>query len=520
MKNKITLSILGMLFALMLPVLSIGQLTVSTTYTAVTCNGLNNGIANAAANGGVTPYTYSWSNGGGTDSTATGLSPATYTITVTDFSSATASATVTITQPTTLSATPSVTTPILCNGGSTGVAQAGASGGTSPYTYSWSSGGSTNDTINTYDIAGTQTFSYEPAIQNFTIPAAVTQVSITLSGAAGGKYNAASGGSGASFTGVCTVTPGHVLSIAVGGLGVNSSSFGAGGGGASWVYDSVITGAHTGTPSLLGLLAVAAGGGGDGHNVLSLGAAGGINLVTNASIPTTARGGSSAGGTGGNGGGGGNNNTGGSSEGGGAGGGGWISNGGTSGVSDGDGGNDWANSFAFAGSSVGGNGGYGAGGAGSDNGGGGGGGYNGGGGGTSGGGGAGGGGGGSYFNTAYGTLRGSATATNTGNGSVTISYLVESPPGLIAGTYSVTVTDNNGCATTASVTLTQPVVLRDSIISASTVNLTCTGGSDGSATVGVAYGTAPYTYSWSDGGNGSTANSLSARNISLYLFVE
>jgi len=156
MKTKHTLGICGMLCALlMLPILSIGQLSVSTTYTAVTCNGFNTGMAKATASNGTTPYTYSWSGGAGTNSTATGLSAGTYTITVTDFSSASASASATITQPPALTTSASQIS-IPCYGTSNGNASASPSGGTTPYTYSWSNGSTSNPTGTTFS-AGTYT---------------------------------------------------------------------------------------------------------------------------------------------------------------------------------------------------------------------------------------------------------------------------------------------------------------------------------------------------------------------------
>jgi hypothetical protein len=84
--------------------------------------------------------------------------------------------------------------------------------------------------------------------------------------------------------------------------------------------------------------------------------------------------------------------------------------------------------------------------------------------------------------------------------------------GLSAGIYSVTVKDRYGCTGTSTVvaTITQPLLLRDSIVTASTVNVTCNGGNNGSAKVGVKYGTSPYTYLWSPGGQtNATASNLS-----------
>jgi|GEM_PF-190480 len=66
---------------------------------------------------------------------------------------------------------------------------------------------------------------------------------------------------------------------------------------------------------------------------------------------------------------------------------------------------------------------------------------------------------------------------------------------LAAGPYTVTVTDNNGCSSTASVTLTEPDTLVASI-PASTPP-TCNGVNDGTATASQTGGTGPYTYAWS-----------------------
>ena len=67
---------------------------------------------------------------------------------------------------------------------------------------------------------------------------------------------------------------------------------------------------------------------------------------------------------------------------------------------------------------------------------------------------------------------------------------------LTAGTYTVNITDANGCTTTQSVTITQPASALTSSISAQT-NVKCFGGSTGTATVTAAGGTGTDTYSWS-----------------------
>ena len=100
----------------------------------------------------------------------------------------------------------------------------------------------------------------------------------------------------------------------------------------------------------------------------------------------------------------------------------------------------------------------------------------------------------------HGGNNGTATATVTGgipsyvyfwsNGQVT-----NPATNLIAGTYTVTVTDANLCMATASVIITEPAESLQATITSQT-NVTCFGYSDGSATVTATGGTPPYSYVW------------------------
>src|SRR5205085_1360937 len=69
--------------------------------------------------------------------------------------------------------------------------------------------------------------------------------------------------------------------------------------------------------------------------------------------------------------------------------------------------------------------------------------------------------------------------------------------GLIAGTYTVTVTDANGCTATTSVTITQPAAALS--LSQTHVNVLCFGNATGSVDLTVAGRTTSYTYAWSNG---------------------
>ena len=85
--------------------------------------------------------------------------------------------------------------------------------------------------------------------------------------------------------------------------------------------------------------------------------------------------------------------------------------------------------------------------------------------------------------------------------------------GLSTGTFSVIVTDINGCVdTSVSVTMTQPDSLY--ILSITSTDVLCNGGNDGTATVTASGGVLQYSYLWSNGAMTQTAN-MSAGNYSV-----
>jgi hypothetical protein len=82
---------------------------------------------------------------------------------------------------------------------------------------------------------------------------------------------------------------------------------------------------------------------------------------------------------------------------------------------------------------------------------------------------------------------------------------------LTAGTYSCTVTDNNGCTETYSGTLNEPPAL---LIELDSVDATA-GQMNGQAWVTASGGTPPYTYLWSTGATTDTIQNLFAGNYTL-----
>ncbi len=121
----------------------------------VTCLGLTNGSATATATGGAGPYTYTWTPGNLNGATQTTLGAGTYTINVLDNNNCPGTGTVTITQPTSALTATASSTPTGC-GASTGTATASPNGGTPAYTYSWAPSGGTGITASNLS-AGTYT---------------------------------------------------------------------------------------------------------------------------------------------------------------------------------------------------------------------------------------------------------------------------------------------------------------------------------------------------------------------------
>jgi PKD repeat protein len=116
-------------------------IVIDFSTTDVLCFGGSDGSVETTVTGGTPGYTYSWSPGGATTSDVTGLAAGTYTLTVTDLNLCVTSDVVTVTQPATAVTVSAVATPVSCSGGSDGTVSALASGGNPPFIYSWSPGG-------------------------------------------------------------------------------------------------------------------------------------------------------------------------------------------------------------------------------------------------------------------------------------------------------------------------------------------------------------------------------------------
>ncbi len=423
----------------------------------VTCNGGNNGSAFVTVSGGTPSYSYSWLPSGGTAATAVGLTVGNYTCTITDNNSCVITQSFVIVQPTAITATTSQTNNV-CYGGNGGSASVNAAGGTPGYTYLWSPSGGTNATANSL-AAGNYTCAITDANlctfnQTFTItqPSAIasinSQINVSCNGNTDGSATVvASGG-----------TPGYTYNWSPsGGTSATANSLSPGN------YSCTITDLNgcTSTQTFLITQPISLSATSSQINILCNGGNNGsATVVANGGTPTYTYL--------------------------------WSPSGGNAATATALSAGNYTCTITDAnGCSA-----------------------------TS-----------TFLITQPTTLTAISTQTNVNcnggnNGSATVvasggvagySYLW-SPSGgtsatassLSAGNYFCTVTDANGCTFSASVTITQPVVL--SLLS-SQVNVACNGGSSGSASVIVTGGTPTYTYAWlPTGGTNATATLLTSGN--------
>jgi gliding motility-associated-like protein len=183
-------------------------IVVGRAQTDVTCPRGSNGTITLTPSGGTGTYTYNW-GGSVTTQNRTGLTAGTYTVTVTSGSD-TKIETFTITQPDTFAFTRQIVD-VNCNGQLTGGITLTVTGGTGGYTYTWSNGATTKDLTNvvagTYTVTVTDSRSCTGTLSNLTIaqPAAPlsipapTPVNVTCNGGNNGSITVAPTGGTAPY---------------------------------------------------------------------------------------------------------------------------------------------------------------------------------------------------------------------------------------------------------------------------------------------------------------------------------
>ncbi len=441
---------------LMVTITQPNAIAITTTQTNISCNGNCNGTASATVSGGSPAYVYNWSNGA-TTATISSLCSGSYKLTVTDSHGCKDSVTVTITQPTALAITTTQTNES-CNGNCNGTANATVTGGTPAYTYSWSNGATTTSINNlcagNYEIVVTDANGCKDSVRiNITQPNALSistsQINVSCNGDCNGQATASIGGGTAPYTYLWTPSGGTNATA----TGLCPGSY------TITVTDNnncSVTASVTITQPTTSLSASIT----SSVNVTCTGNCNGVATVT-ASGGTapynylwTPSGGTNATATG------------------------LCAGAYTVTVTDNNGCTTTASinitqPLTVLSATL-----------------------------TS-----------STNVTCNGSCNGSATVSASGG---TAPYTYSWSPGggtnateanLCANTYTVTVTDNNGCTASVMVTITQPTAIT---ITTTQTNATCNGSCNGTATATATGGTAPYTYTWSNSATGQSVTGLCA----------
>jgi gliding motility-associated-like protein len=431
-----------------------------STITNVLCNGGNNGSVTTSVSGGSPGYTYSWLPTGGNGATASNLTAGAYTVSVTDFNGCLTTSTATITQPTALAANSSTIANVLCSGGNNGSVSVIANGGSPGYTYSWLPSGGNGVTASNLTVG-----SYIASVTDLngcitTSTATITQpTALAANGSTLANVLCNGGNNGSASVSVNGGSPGYTYSwLPSGGNGVTASNLTAG------TYTVSVTDLNgcitTSTVTITQPTALAANGSTITNVLCNSGNNGSLTVSVNGGSPGYTYS--------------------------------WLPSGG--------------NGVTASNLTVG------------------------------------------VYTVSVTDLNGctlSSTATVTepialaansttitnvlcngeNNGSVTVSVSGGSPGytyswspsggsgvtanNLTAGTYTVAVTDGNGCTLTSSAAVTEPTALGAN--GTTITNVLCNGGNNGSVAVSVSGGSPGYTYSWMpSGGSGVTANNLTA----------
>ncbi|MCB9185743.1 MAG: tandem-95 repeat protein [Flavobacteriales bacterium] len=127
--------------------LSCTGFSVAINTYSLSCFQANDGAAVAVVSGGTAPFTYFWTTGGATVDSIGGLGAGTYQVIVTDSVNCQQTVSGVVTQPALLEASTAVD-PVTCHGLANGTIELTVTGGTTPYSFNWSNGATTEDLNN------------------------------------------------------------------------------------------------------------------------------------------------------------------------------------------------------------------------------------------------------------------------------------------------------------------------------------------------------------------------------------
>jgi endonuclease I/chitodextrinase len=150
----------------------------ATNTTNITCNGEANGTATVSVSGGISPYTYTWSNGTNA-STTSNLSPGQYDVVVTDVLNNKVTANFIITEPTLITIPSAVESTVYygyASNACTTLSAGDVTGGVLPYTYQWSNGATTKNIT----VCPTATTTYTLTVKDANGCVSATEKTVTV----------------------------------------------------------------------------------------------------------------------------------------------------------------------------------------------------------------------------------------------------------------------------------------------------------------------------------------------------
>ncbi|MDB5255416.1 MAG: large protein, partial [Chitinophagaceae bacterium] len=183
--------------------------TVSAVIVDLTCNGANNGSITHTITGGTAPFNILW-NTGATTQNLSGLSGGSYTVTITDATNCSYNGTYTVNEPSAISITSNVSDVTTCGGSDGAIDLLTVTGGTAPYTFLWSNGATTQNLsgliAGAYSVTVTDANGCPASVFNFTVsdpvPYTVTDVitNVTCNGSSNGAITLTIVGGATPFT--------------------------------------------------------------------------------------------------------------------------------------------------------------------------------------------------------------------------------------------------------------------------------------------------------------------------------